>query len=130
MSSDGTLSTASWYRFDGAAGNRMSEYAPGYNQKCGTQTGGWLSTPHPSVGAGPTAGEANLSSAMGLFWVGLATRGSPLRPDQSSDSWPTYSSEQPNELHLSAGSPPPYKLEEGRDAAYCAFWAEDSPYGH
>ena len=57
MSSDGTLSTASWYRFDGAAGNRMSEYAPGYNQKCGTQTGGWLSTPHPSVGAGPTAGE-------------------------------------------------------------------------
>ena len=43
---------AGWYRFTGAAGERMADYPPGA-EKCGTFWTGWLDGGHP----GPEDGE-------------------------------------------------------------------------
>ena len=46
---------AAWYAFAGAAGARMASEPPGM-YSCGTQYSGWLSTPHPALGAAPSIG--------------------------------------------------------------------------
>ena len=50
-----TLEDASWYRFTGAAGDRMPNHPPG-DRTCGAQMGGWLATRHPRYGEPPTPG--------------------------------------------------------------------------
>ena len=61
-----TLEEASWYRFDGAAGDRMPNVAPGY-RTCGSQMAGWLATPHPAAGQPPTPGTVCFDKDAGPF---------------------------------------------------------------
>ena len=61
-----TLDDAAWYRFDGAAGDRMPNDAPG-SRTCGSQVAGWLATPHPAAGQPPTAGTVCFDRDTGPF---------------------------------------------------------------
>ena len=49
------LDLSVWYRFGGAAGERMPTEPPGY-ESCGTIMPGWLATEHPRPGDAPTEG--------------------------------------------------------------------------
>ena len=66
MSGAPSLDEASWYRFDGAAGDRMPNDAPGA-RTCGSAVTGWLATPHPSMGQPPTPGKVCFDRDSGPF---------------------------------------------------------------
>ena len=51
-----------WYRFQGAAGDRMADKCVPENH-CGSRTPGWLSGPHPSITEGMVARKACFSSS-------------------------------------------------------------------
>lgn len=62
------MEAAAWYRFDGRAGNRMATRCVP-EMRCGSEVGGWLSSPHPSVNDGTVNGTVCFKSGQDCcYW--------------------------------------------------------------